>query len=107
MGYLRRLIEPEIAEKLSASGALLIRGPKACGKTETARQFAQSSIALDTDVQVPVMMNIDPRLVLAGFSAVWTGRLALARTLYRFRYTKRHGSNTLAAPNLKPKKVRH
>lgn len=66
MGYLPRLIESEIAEKLRASGALLIRGPKACGKTETARQFAQSSIALDTDVQVPVMMNIDPRLVLAG-----------------------------------------
>jgi len=66
MGYLPRLIESEIAEKLVASGALLIRGPKACGKTETARQFAQSSIALDTDVQVPVMMDIDPRLVLAG-----------------------------------------
>ena len=66
MGYFRRLIEPEIAEKLAAAGALLIRGPKACGKTETARQFAQSSINIDTDAQVPVMMNIDPRLVLAG-----------------------------------------
>jgi predicted AAA+ superfamily ATPase len=66
MGYFRRLIEPEITEKLAAAGALLIRGPKACGKTETARQFAQSSINIDTDAQVPVMMNIDPRLVLAG-----------------------------------------
>lgn len=66
MEYYRRLIEPEIAEKLAAAGALLIRGPKACGKTETARQFAQSSINIDTDAQVPVMMNIDPRLVLAG-----------------------------------------
>ncbi|MDP2188794.1 MAG: ATP-binding protein [Sphingobacteriaceae bacterium] len=66
MSYARRLIESEIAEKLSASGALLLKGPKACGKTETARQFAKSSIHLDTDAQVPVMMTIDPGLLLAG-----------------------------------------
>jgi uncharacterized protein len=66
MSYASRIIEAEIAEKLAASGALLIKGPKSCGKTETARQFAKSSINLDTDAQVPVMMNIDPRLVLEG-----------------------------------------
>jgi predicted AAA+ superfamily ATPase len=66
MSYASRIIEAEIVEKLSASGALLIKGPKSCGKTETARQFAKSSINLDTDAQVPVMMNIDPMLVLEG-----------------------------------------
>lgn len=64
--YLRRIVESEIAQKLEASGAVLLKGPKACGKTETARQFAKSSIQLDTDPQVPVMMDIDPALALAG-----------------------------------------
>ncbi len=64
--YSRRIVEVEIAQKLAASGALLVKGPKACGKTETSLQFAKSSIQLDTDPQVPVMMDIDPALVLAG-----------------------------------------
>lgn len=64
--YSRRIVESEIAQKLEASGAVLLKGPKACGKTETARQFAKSSIQLDTDPQVPVMMDIDPALALAG-----------------------------------------
>lgn len=37
MGYVARIIEDEIKNKLEASGAVLIRGPKACGKTETAQ----------------------------------------------------------------------
>ena len=64
--YSRRIVEAEMAQKLAASGALLVKGPKACGKTETSLQFAKSSIQLDTDPQVPVMMDIDPALVLAG-----------------------------------------
>ena len=64
--YSRRIVEVEIAQKLAASGALLVKGPKACGKTETTLQFAKSSIQLDTDPQVPVMMDIDPALALVG-----------------------------------------
>lgn len=66
MDYASRLIEQEIAQKLGASGALLLKGPKSCGKTETARQFAKSKVHLDTDAQVLVMMGIDPRLLLEG-----------------------------------------
>ncbi|MBA4304758.1 MAG: hypothetical protein C0424_11085 [Sphingobacteriaceae bacterium] len=60
------MIESEIAQKLGASGALLLKGPKACGKTETAKQFAKSSIHLDTNQDVMVMMDIDPVLLLEG-----------------------------------------
>jgi uncharacterized protein len=42
MAYYSRIVEIEIARKLNASGALLIKGPKSCGKTETAKQFAKS-----------------------------------------------------------------
>ena len=36
--------------RLQSSGAVLIEGPKACGKTETARQQAATEIRLDVDV---------------------------------------------------------
>jgi hypothetical protein len=33
MEYVKRLIDKELQRKLAASGAVLIRGAKACGKT--------------------------------------------------------------------------
>jgi predicted AAA+ superfamily ATPase len=66
MSYYSRLIETEIERKLNASGALLIKGPKSCGKTETAKQFAKSILQVDRDEQVPVVMNIDPKILLSG-----------------------------------------
>ncbi|MDP3462562.1 MAG: DUF4143 domain-containing protein [Bacteroidales bacterium] len=66
MNYYSRIIEKEIERKLNASGALLIKGPKSCGKTETAKQFANSILQVDRDEQVPVVMNIDPKILLSG-----------------------------------------
>lgn len=66
MNYHPRIIETEIGQKLKASGALLIKGPKSCGKTETAKQFAKSILQVDRDEQVPVVMAIDPRILLSG-----------------------------------------
>lgn len=66
MNYYSRIIENDIKRKLNASGALLIKGPKSCGKTETAKQFAKSILLVDRDEQVPVIMNIDPKILLSG-----------------------------------------
>ena len=44
----------------------MIEGPKACGKTETARQHAQSEVLLDVDPEAQRAAAIDPRLVLPG-----------------------------------------
>jgi predicted AAA+ superfamily ATPase len=66
MSYIKRLIEEDLLEKLSASGAVLIKGPKSCGKTETAKQFAKSILEMDRDKQVPVIMATNPQLLLAG-----------------------------------------
>lgn len=66
MGYVTRIIEDEIKNKLEASGALLIRGPKACGKTETALQLAASVLRVDQDEQVPYLMDADPKRLLSG-----------------------------------------
>lgn len=66
MRYHPRIIEAEIGQKLTSSGALLIKGPKSCGKTETAKQFAKSIVQVDRDEQVPVIMSIDPKILLSG-----------------------------------------
>ncbi len=66
MKYHTRIVEEEIKHKLQASGALLIKGPKSCGKTETAKQFAESMLLVDQDEQVPIVMSINPKILLEG-----------------------------------------
>jgi len=66
MSYIKRIIEADLVENLSASGAVLIKGPKSCGKTATANQFAKSVVEMDRDKQVPVIMATNPQLLLAG-----------------------------------------
>lgn len=66
MNYIKRIIEEDLYEKLSASGAVLIKGPKSCGKTTTAKQFAKSVLEMDRDKQVPVIMATNPQLLLVG-----------------------------------------
>ncbi|MCK9612743.1 MAG: DUF4143 domain-containing protein [Bacteroidales bacterium] len=66
MSYIKRIIEEDLKEKLSASGAVLIKGPKSCGKTATANQFAKSVLEMDRDKQVPVIMATNPKLLLVG-----------------------------------------
>ncbi len=66
MKYINRIIEQEIVAKLNASGALLIKGPKSSGKTETAKLFAKSVVSVDLDDQVPIIMQVNPKLLLDG-----------------------------------------
>jgi predicted AAA+ superfamily ATPase len=66
VAYLRRIVDEELATRLRGSGAVVIEGPKACGKTETARQQAASEVLLDVDAAAQQAAAIDPRLVLDG-----------------------------------------
>ena len=45
--YKSRIADVVLADKLSYMGALLVRGPKWCGKTTTCEQVAKSAIYLD------------------------------------------------------------
>ncbi|MBQ6083536.1 MAG: ATP-binding protein [Bacteroidales bacterium] len=45
--YRKRLADDLLKEKLEAMGAVLIEGPKACGKTTTAEQQAKSILYMD------------------------------------------------------------
>jgi predicted AAA+ superfamily ATPase len=52
--------------QLAANGAVVVEGPKACGKTETARQRAASEVLLDIDVAAQQAAAVDPALLLDG-----------------------------------------
>lgn len=64
--YKERLTDKELLRKLDSAGALLIRGMKACGKTESAKQYSKSVLVLDQDEQVPLLMSTSPQRLLLG-----------------------------------------
>ena len=66
MLYTNRISDAEIERKLAASGAVLIRGAKACGKTESAKQFAKSFIQVDRDEQIQLLFDTAPQRILMG-----------------------------------------
>lgn len=64
--YLPRVVDGLLAARLASAGAVLIEGPKACGKTRTAEQVARSAAYLDRDESSLQALQVDPALVLAG-----------------------------------------
>lgn len=67
--YLKRIADGILREKLSASGAVLIEGPKWCGKTWTATAASNSQLFMqDPDRQVSYLKAADtkPSLLLQG-----------------------------------------
>ena len=66
MKYLNRISDSELSRKLESAGALLIRGAKACGKSESAKQFSGSVLELDQDEQVPLLIEAAPQRLLLG-----------------------------------------
>lgn len=66
MAYQSRVVDRELTTHLAALGAVVIEGPKACGKTATARQVAASEVLLDVDDSARQAIAVDPSLVLEG-----------------------------------------
>ena len=66
MKYLPRIVDAELDELLEATGAVLVEGPKASGKTATARQAARSEVLLDLDANARRMIGVEPALALKG-----------------------------------------
>ncbi|MDR2542641.1 MAG: DUF4143 domain-containing protein [Treponema sp.] len=64
--YIKRFMDKTLQTRLKESGAVLIQGPKSCGKTETAIQAAKSLVHMDTDDEMRLLMEVDPKAVLAG-----------------------------------------
>ena len=69
MEYLSRTADIMLQDLLDAFGAVLIEGPKWCGKTTTAEQAAQSAIRMqDTDMRDEYLATAmsKPSLLLRG-----------------------------------------
>ncbi|MDR1151272.1 MAG: DUF4143 domain-containing protein [Bifidobacteriaceae bacterium] len=66
MAYVPRIADAELAARLRRSGAVLVEGTKACGKTAMASRAAASVIRVETDPHVAAFMEVDPGRILAG-----------------------------------------
>ena len=67
--YLKRYVDDDLEFYLEAIGAILIIGPKWCGKTTTAEQHSKSSIKLQDKYKSENylnLMNINPYKILEG-----------------------------------------
>ncbi|HJJ35735.1 MAG TPA: DUF4143 domain-containing protein [Methanocorpusculum sp.] len=67
--YRKRIVDTLLSDKLEATGAVLIEGPKWCGKTTTAEQVAKSIIYLSNPAQFAqysTMAETQPQLLLEG-----------------------------------------
>jgi hypothetical protein len=64
--YRQRIADTELAYRLAATGAVVIDGPRGCGKTETARQAAASEVRLDVDDEARAAGLLTPALLLDG-----------------------------------------
>jgi predicted AAA+ superfamily ATPase len=65
-GLRERTIAQLVQARLRTHGGVLITGPKAVGKTTTARRFAASEVRLDQDPAALTAARTDARLILDG-----------------------------------------
>ena len=64
--YMPRLADKELKARLARASTVLIEGPKACGKTATAKRIARSEVCFDVDANARQAASIDPQTLLEG-----------------------------------------
>lgn len=93
--YLPRITDKLLDERLKAKGAILIEGPKWCGKTTSAKEFAKSFIAMDEPdktKQYKQMAELNPSALLEGETPRLVDEWQLAPNLWnavRYEVDKR------------------
>ena len=94
--YRNRIADEILKRKLEGKGAVLIEGPKWCGKTTTAEQIAESVLYMDdpqTKDQNITMASLNPKRLLAGAAPRLIDEWQLAPKLWdaiRFEVDHRH-----------------
>ncbi len=66
VGYRERIAETEAQSTLRTARALLVEGPKGCGKTWFAKRFARSEVLLEQDRAALTLAQAVPDRVLEG-----------------------------------------
>lgn len=67
--YQRRIVDNEIAERLKSIGAIVIEGPKWCGKSTTAEHHSKSAVFMDDPsrkTQYVLFAEDNPDIILNG-----------------------------------------
>ncbi len=96
MRYKHRIADQILAKKLASKGAVLIEGPKWCGKTTTAEQQAKSILYMDNPATLQSnlqMAEIDASLLLEGNTPRLIDEWQLAPKIWdtaRFEVDHRH-----------------
>ena len=92
--YKKRVVDGKLQRKLMGIGAVLIEGPKWCGKTTTAAQHAKSVLFMDEperEKQNLQMAEVNPERLLDGESPRLIDEWQLAPKLWdTIRYTVDH-----------------
>ena len=65
-GYLPRLADAEVEAALVTSAAVVIDGPKSCGKTWTGLRQSASAVMLDRDADARLAASVNPGRLLEG-----------------------------------------
>lgn len=65
-GYLARIVDQQMASCLRSSPAVVVEGPRACGKTWTGRRFSNSVVRFDRLPSTQISLEVDPASFLAG-----------------------------------------
>ena len=65
-GYLPRVADLELSSALRSAPAVVVEGPRACGKTWTARRFSRSEVVIDDSDDVRLAVAMDPAAILEG-----------------------------------------
>ena len=66
MDYTSRIVDGTLAARLRSSSAVLVEGPRGCGKTETARRQANSEALFDVDANLRSLAELSPEAALGG-----------------------------------------
>lgn len=64
--YRTRIMDAQLRRSLTTFGAVVIQGPRAAGKTTTARTIAKSSVRLDASPELAAIASASPRTILEG-----------------------------------------
>lgn len=80
--YLPRVADGELAARMSAAGAVLIEGPKACGKTETATRVANSVVRFDVDAGARALVAAAPEVLFSQLTPILLDEWQLAPALW-------------------------
>ena len=64
--YMPRIVDAEVNAGLRALSAVVLEGPRACGKTSTGREHARSEVMFGSDPSARVAAQVDPVGLLGG-----------------------------------------